>query len=233
MQLPFKTKHFVDVFMVSLLPLLMAYSLIGEELHEWIGTAMLALTVIHNLVNAAWYRNLFRGKYTPVRILQTILNIASLLCIIGLAISGVMLSHHVFEFIPQLGGGAFVRTVHMLCSYWGFLFMSLHTGMHINLAIIALRKKFHIEKVSKQMHIMLHSVIVAVCCYGTYAFFKRDIASYLFLKTPFVFFDFNELFIFFLADYMAIVVMFICCGYYILKLFMTISRKKIKSQSKQ
>ena len=33
-------KMALDCLMVVLLPLLMAYSLIGEELHEWLGASM-------------------------------------------------------------------------------------------------------------------------------------------------------------------------------------------------
>lgn len=38
-----KARMIVDIGMVTLLPLLMAYSLIGEQFHEIAGTAMLIL----------------------------------------------------------------------------------------------------------------------------------------------------------------------------------------------
>ena len=39
----------VDLGMTVLLLLLMAYSLIGEEAHEWLGAAMLLLFVLHHI----------------------------------------------------------------------------------------------------------------------------------------------------------------------------------------
>ena len=63
----------IDIGMTVLLLLLMAYELIGSGLHEWIGLAMFVLFVCHHLLNRGWYKNLFRGSYTPMRLLQTIL----------------------------------------------------------------------------------------------------------------------------------------------------------------
>ena len=51
--------------------------------------------------------------------------------------------------------------------------------------------------------------------YGIYAFFKRDIGSYMILKNQFVFFDFNEPLILFLLDYTAVMGLFVFIGPYI------------------
>ncbi len=48
-----------------------------------------------------------------------------------------------------------------------------------------------------------------------YAFFKREIGSYMILANQFAFFDFEELFIWFLLDYMACMGTFVSLGYYI------------------
>lgn len=50
-----KTKIIVDMFMISLLPLLLAYTLVGEAAHEWIGLTMMVLFLTHNRLNARWY----------------------------------------------------------------------------------------------------------------------------------------------------------------------------------
>ena len=63
----------VDIAMTAALLLLMAYELIGEAAHEWIGVSMLVLFVLHHILNGKWSGNLLKGKYTPFRIWQTIL----------------------------------------------------------------------------------------------------------------------------------------------------------------
>ena len=64
----------IDIGMVLLLPLLMAYSLVGEAAHEYLGIGMFLLFVVHHILNIAWWKNLFRGKYTQIRIVGTVLN---------------------------------------------------------------------------------------------------------------------------------------------------------------
>ena len=43
----------IDAAMLILLPLLMAYSLVGEAAHEWLGLTMFALFVLHHIINFA------------------------------------------------------------------------------------------------------------------------------------------------------------------------------------
>ena len=128
-------KMAVDLAMTVLLFLLMAYLLVGETAHEWLGLAMFLLFILHHVLNWRWYRSLFKGKYTPIRILQTLLNILLLASMIGLMVSGIILSRKVFDFLPVSGGMGFARMLHMLASYWGFLFMSLHLGLHWNMVM--------------------------------------------------------------------------------------------------
>ena len=57
----------VDAAMTALLPCLMAYSLIGETFHEIVGVVMLVLFIAHHILNRAWCKGLFRGRYSPSR----------------------------------------------------------------------------------------------------------------------------------------------------------------------
>ena len=59
----------VDCSMAILLPLLMAYSLLGEAAHEWLGIAMSALFILHHVLNRKWYGGLCKGRYSAVRLL--------------------------------------------------------------------------------------------------------------------------------------------------------------------
>ena len=61
-------------------------------------------------------------------------------------------------------------------------------------------------------------VFLLVSAYGAYAFIRRGLPGYMFLKTMFAFFDFSEPVIFFIAGYLAIMVLFAAAGYCIGKL---------------
>lgn len=202
----------VDIAMSIALLFLMAYSLIGENTHEWIGIGMFILFVMHHILNSVWSRNIFKGKYTALRIWQTVLVIVVFVCMAGSMISGVVLSHYAFSFLPIHTGQGWARTMHMICAYWGLVMMSLHVGFHFSMMIGITRK--YIGKVSARYIWLARIVAVGIAVYGVIAFVNRDIGSYMFMINPFVFLDFEEPIVFFFADYIAIMGLFVFIGHY-------------------
>lgn len=68
---------------------------------------------------------------------------------------------------------------------------------------------------------------MAVAVYGACAFVKRGIASYMFLKIQFAFFDFEEPLPLFLLDYAAVMGLFVFAGHYFSK-FLKVCGRKMK-----
>ena len=77
------TKILTDILMTIILLLLMAYSLVGEAAHEWLGIGIFALFVLHHVLNSRWRRNLRKGKNTPYHILQTALVVMALVSMLS------------------------------------------------------------------------------------------------------------------------------------------------------
>ena len=182
--------------MAILLPPLMAYSLLGEIAHEWLGIAMSALFILHHVLNRKWYGGLCKGRYSAVRLLGTVTDLLLLADMIALPVSGIMMSRHVFTVLNAGSGMALARTVHLLASYWGLVLMSFHAARTMALRAFA----------------------VLLGLWGIFAFLRREIGSYLFLRNQFVFFDFNQPLLFFVADYIAVMVLFAMAGHYSAKL---------------
>ena len=132
----------VDIGMTIALLLLMTYELIGQAAHEWLGIGMLVLFLTHHILNRKWTGNLLKGSYTPLRIWQTLLVVLVLLCMIGSMVSGIILSRHALSFLPISGGRSFARSLHMVSAYWGFVWMSLHLGLHWSMMMAMARKAF-------------------------------------------------------------------------------------------
>ena len=212
-----KIRIIVDCGMTLLLPLLMAYSLVGEAAHEYLGIGMFLLFVIHHILNIAWWKHIFCGKYTLLRILGTAVNLTLAMIMLALPISGMMLSRHVFRFL-HFNGASMARTVHLMASYWGLVLMSFHAGMHGNVMMGMFRKAAHTQQTSKirTWSLRVIAVLLAIC--GIHAFVKNRISSYLFLRTQFVFIDFSQPVVLALLDYLAIIAFFAVIGYYISKL---------------
>ena len=202
-----------DILMTGILLLLMAYSLVGEAAHEWLGIGMFVLFVAHHVLNSRWSRNLRKGKYTPFRILQTVLVVLALASMPGSVVSGIVLSRHALSFLPITGGQSWARTLHMLSAYWGFVFISLHLGLHWSMMMGMAKRLFKNPSTARTWAARIIGLTIAV--YGVYAFEKRENGSYMFLKNQFVFFDFDEPLVFFLLDYIAVMGLFVFIGHYL------------------
>lgn len=221
-------KIVIDILLTMALLFLMPYELVGEAAHEWIGAGMFAVLVMHHILNRKWIGHIGKGKYTPVRIMQTILVCLLVICILGSMISGIILSRHVFDFITIRGISVLAGSVHMICAYWGFVLMSLHLGIHWRMIMSAAGKHFSKSVRGKTWSIriwIMRILSTAVALYGLYAFVKRDIVSYLFLQVHFVFFDYSERVIFYILEYAAAMSMMIFLGYYLNKGLQSIYRK--------
>lgn len=112
-------KIMTDILMTLALLFLMGYQFWGDIAHEWAGAGMFLLFILHHILNGNWYKTLFKGRYTPARVFQLVVDILVFLAMLGLMVSGIRLSNHVFAFLNIRGGMSFARLLHMAASYWG------------------------------------------------------------------------------------------------------------------
>ena len=201
-----KTRLIVDIGMIILLPLLMAYSLIGEQFHEIIGTVMLVLFIIHFIQNRKWIAAIPKGRYNARRTFQTVLDLLLLAFMVLQPVSGILMSKHLYTFIQVQGVSSLMRQIHMALAYWGFALMSIHAGTHLQ----PMFRKLMEKKGAVGGGSMLLTALI--CLYGAYAFIKRQIPSYMFLKNLFAYFDFSESRVLFILDYLAVMILFAVIG---------------------
>lgn len=179
----------------------------AEIVHEILGVGLFVLWGVHIFLNHRWYDAIFRGKYNPYRIMQTVINCGILLCTIFLMISGIILSNHLFTFFNIQSGLGFARIAHLLASHWYYLFMSLHIGLHMG--------RLFQNIVAK---ILPRILLALTCLYGLYAFIARGVWKYLVLKQQFFFFDLERGYILFAMDYISIIILFATISHFIAKL---------------
>ena len=111
--------------------------------------------------------------------------------------------------IRHLIGASIARSVHLVCAYLNYIMMSLHLGLHWNTMIVAMRKDRKEEAVAGRWIARLLAAGI-----GIYAFFRRQLGEYLFLRTHFVFSNDREPLIFFFINYLAIMGLFVFVGHY-------------------
>ena len=228
MKAKMKIKMGIDFLMTVLLFLLMSYQITGQKLHEWFGTGMLVLFLLHNILNIRWYGSLFKGKYTLLRAMQTLINISVLISMLCLRFSGIVLSRHIFAGLPIQGPMATARTMHLAASYWGFVLMSIHLGFHWSMVLGLFRRLWSRKKTPATFVWLMRFIAIFTAGYGAYCFHKENIVSYMFLKQEFVFFDFEQSAVSVFAGYITMMGLWVFIGFYTVK-----GLRKITSQSRR
>lgn len=187
-------KKYIDLLMGLSLLFLSGYHLHSEVDHEIIGVCFMTLYIVHNLLNRTWYQHLLKGKYTKTRVLFVVIDICLLICMTTQMISGIFISRYIFSFFSIHQGIALARKLHILGTYWSIVFVGLHLGLHSEMIL------------SKQIKVRVPTYLkMFVILYGIYVFFKRDFLIYLFLKSDFVFLNYDEPMVLFYFDYIVLV----------------------------
>lgn len=222
-----KFKICVDVTMTAALYACMAYMLVGEEAHEWIGSGLALLFVLHNALNRKWYAALLTGRYTPLRAFQTAVNLLCLASMAAAAVSGAAMSRYIYD-IPFLSGGAsHARTAHMLAAYWGYCFISLHLGLHWSMMLGMMKNAAAPQRAPRWITPLLRTAGAAAALLGAHALMRHSLLDYMFLRNQFVFFDTERPRCLFFLDYAAIMALWAWLAHYArLALIKVPARKK-------
>lgn len=212
----------IDIIMTTALVFLMAFQVTGEVYHEWIGTGILLVFLIHNILNYKWYKSFVKGRYSFVRIVHTVVNLLVLVTIILVGYSGIVMSRHVFAFLPITKGMAMARKIHLSGSYLSFVLMSIHLGIHWTRVINLYGHK------GKQWTWILRVLAAALAICGAVVFGRSNSYSYIFLKSQFAMLDYEKSKVIVLLEYVLMMVMWIYAAYYFIK---GIQKIEIKAKS--
>lgn len=204
--------------MVTLL-LLMAFQVTEQLAHEWLGITMFVLTIVHQVLNRKYYAAIFKGKYSPLRIFQLIVNILLLLTFFCTALSGMMMSRFATPFMNGILPSSIVRQGHLALSHWSFVLMGLHLGLHFGIVMSKLR--------NRTVKIILGTVMTGIAVYGFYLFFKSDMLNYMLFKNPFAFLDYDKAWWLVLLENLAMLLAWAFAAY-LLSLFLRFFTKTYK-----
>ena len=178
-------KRIVDICMTVILLFLMAYQVTGEVLHEWIGIGMTLMVIVHNILNRKWYATLFKGKYHPVRIVITAVNILLIASFLLTAFCGISMSSYAVPFLYGIAPISFVRRAHLSMSYWSFVLMGLHLGMHI-------KTIFAKVKIPPKASLVIQIILAVAAGCGFWLILKNRMPDYLFFRVPFAMLDYEK-----------------------------------------
>lgn len=198
-------KKAVDVLMTALLLCLMAYQVTGEALHEWFGIGMTFLLIVRHILNIKWYSSHFKGEYNVYRIVTTLVNTALLASIALTAVCGMAMSSHAAPFLYGLLPVSFARCFHLAMSFWSFILMGVHLGLHVPAMTSAWRWSGRVKAV-------LAAFFTLVAGIGFRLFLNAQIPDYIFFRTPFAFLDYDKAPVLVFAENLAILISFAFVG---------------------
>lgn len=211
-------RHGVDFVMILLALALMAYSVTGQMVHEWMGVGMLVLFLLHHGLNAAWLRSLTKGRDTPLRTLQTVLVFLLFVSMVPQIVSGFAMSRYALPFLDIPVPVSAARLLHLACGYWSFLLMGLHLGLHWNVFLGLGRKLRGGQPLPSTGCRCLRILAGAAAVWGIICFIQQNIADYLFLRTEFVFFDYEKSPLLVLGELAAVMALWTLAGYLLQRL---------------
>ena len=202
----------------------MEYQVTGETLHEWFGIGMTVLLIIHHVLNIRWYGALFKGRYNAYRILTTALNALLLVSIALAAVCGMSMSGHAVPFLYGMLPVSFARRFHLSMSFWSFILMGLHLGLHLPAMTAKVRP-------GRTAGVLLTCVFTAAAGFGLGCFLRNNIPDYLFFRTPFAFFDYDRNGLLVFAENLAELFFFAFIGADTIRLIRSLNQKKKNRES--
>ena len=198
-------KKVVDVCMTVLLLFLIAYQVTGEKWHEWLGVATVVLLVLHHLLNVKWTTSLFKGKYNAYRVVTLLVNALLFASIVLTALCGMAMSAHATPFLYGFLPASFARRYHLAMSFWTFILVGLHLGLHVPALTAGFRWNGKVKTTLAAIFAVLSGV-------GFWLFVKNRIPEYIFFRMHFAFLDYEKPAVLVFAENLAILTAFAFLG---------------------
>lgn len=153
----------VDVLMMILFIYLLSYQPgMGLMAHAVLGISLFVLFILHHLLNLAWYKTMFKGKYNFRRGLLTGINILLLLVMIILMISSLMISGMVFP-ISLFPVSSYWRNIHVASAACEFILVAIHLGLHVHGVIGKLENRLKMKGIGLAGYLVEFMILVFGC----------------------------------------------------------------------
>ena len=181
------------------------------------------LFIAHHILNIKWDVTIFKGKHNFQRIFHIILNFLLFISMIGMMVSGIMISSNVFSFL-DIPTTMFGRRLHMISTSWGFVLMAIHVGLHIT----ALMNKLNAKMKNSTFEYVYYFILILLSGFGIYSFINSRLWEDMFLLTDFKFFDYEQRPILFYFKLLSVLILIALVIYIIFSVIRKVKNKNIK-----
>ena len=174
-------KFVLDFIMVILMALFYKKNVLTIKYHEVSGLIILAIILIHLILNRKWIKAITKKIFSKeIRLRTKILYLADLLLLIFfiiIIITGILMSKFIFAINMKSPQG-----LHYFSSAIALLLVGIHLGLHREFITSIISNI--VSLTNKIILIVLLSFITIFSCYGGYSLYSSDYVS--FLSKPFI-----------------------------------------------
>ncbi len=160
--------------------------------------------VAEQILNRKWYQSVFKGKYSPYRIAMTAVNTLMLVSIALTALSGMAMRGHAVPFLYGMINVMTARTLHLAFSYWSFILMGIHIGLHM---------KAMTAKLPGMGKMIFKVILTGISGVRLWLFLKSGIVNYITFQTHFAFLDYQTAKWLIILQNLAMLLFFVLMGY--------------------
>lgn len=207
----------LDFVAAGLLLAALAYNLMGNLVHEIIGTAMFLLLLGHSLFNRRWYSTILKGRPEPHALITKGLNLSLLVSMLALLVTSVIISQAVFSFLP-LTSPVSARHIHTMVGYVALLIVSVHLGLHWSMLMGVARRLSGTSSASCVRTVALRLLAAGIAAFGIYSLIAVNVSSKLRMEFSMEFWDFQSATLEFFLHHAAIIGLGAAIGHYVLQL---------------
>jgi hypothetical protein len=181
--------------LISLL-LSLAYHWQSNTFHEWLGTCLLLLILIHNFRQWRWYQRQIR-YLQDCKLTAMVIHCSTFAAFTTLIATSLMISREVFVFFP-FEESLVIRDIHLMSAWWFVCILGIHLGYQgQKLLALTLHRLLDEGIVRQTLKIFLQLIIIISGFIGTV---KLNLGNNLIGDFNFFLWDFeNEVSHFFIS----------------------------------
>lgn len=137
----------------------------------------------------------------------------------------MMMSRYATPFMNGLMSSMLVRELHLAFSYWSFVLMSMHIGLHFGIITNKLPKG--------KFRMISGGIISVIAVYGFKLFIDANIFSYMLWQSHFAFLDYDKVWWLVILENLAMLISWAWIVYMLSMALKSIPSKKHKTGSKK
>ena len=159
-----KLKIIIDILLFAITIALFNIGLIGNMMHEILGTSFAILIIFHILLNFKWIKQVtknFKKTNTKTKVMY-ISDICIMLIYLVAIICGILIANEIFSF--HMSSSLGLVLTHLISGRLAIIMMFIHLGLHLD----RIFKKVKSEKLKKSIYIVYTFIVIGIAIYFTY-----------------------------------------------------------------